>query len=271
MRKGVPEFAQRSKIMIVSRTEITEQPANLRDLHEVLAEVGTDLLGELRTRIKTWDLDEPTLVRRVFLIVWFPKTRQAKGSVEATDVWTFLTSCTLLELEKEIGLWDLSGQKRGQLLMTDETRPWRGGRDHASSFTLFILPTTSGDSNGQKNRFDKKIVGVGVGALGSQVVLNLIRSAHGEWTLIDDDLLLPHNLARHALDGVAQGYPKAHTLACFANSLIDGTPIAQSILADVLEPGEAKQGVEASLTAADIILDMSASVTVARHLVLNQA
>ena len=25
MRKGVPEFAQRSKIMIVSRTEITER------------------------------------------------------------------------------------------------------------------------------------------------------------------------------------------------------------------------------------------------------
>ena len=172
-------------------------------------------------------MDELTLGARVFLIVWFPKTRQVEGSVEATDVWTFLTSCTLLELGKEIGLWDLSGQKRGQLLMTDETRRGEAVEIMLLHSHFSFSRRRAAILNGQKNRLDKKIVGVGVGALGSQVVLNLIRSAHGEWTLIDDDLLLPHNLARHALDGVAQGYPKAHTLACFANSLIDGTPIAR--------------------------------------------
>ncbi len=245
---------------------IRKQPANLQDLHEILAEVGTDFLAELRTRVKAWEPDEATLSARIILIISFPKTRQVEGSVEATDVWTFLTSCTLRELGREIGVWDLSGQRRGQLLTTDESR-----RGDAVGLNLLhshfsLSRRRAALLNRQRSHFDKKIVGVGAGALGSQVVLNLVRSAFGEWTLIDDDLLFPHNLARHALDGHAQGYPKAHTLACFASSLIDGTPIAQSILADVLEPGDAKEGVEARLAGANLILDMSASVTVARHL-----
>lgn len=245
---------------------IRKQPANLQDLHEVLAEVGTDFLSELRARVKGWEPDEPTLGARVILVVSFPKTRLVEGRVEATDVWTFLTSCTLRELGKEIGIWDLNGQQRGQLLTIDESR-----RGEAVGLALLhshfsLSRRRAAILNRQRSRFDKKIVGIGAGALGSQVVLNLVRSAFGEWTLIDDDLLFPHNLSRHALDGHAQGYPKAHTLACFANTLIDGTPIAESILADVLDPGDAKAQVEKSLSAADLILDMSASVTVARHL-----
>lgn len=245
---------------------IRKQPGTLRDLHELLAGIGTDFLAELRTRIKAWEPDETTLAARVILVVWFPKTRQAEGNIEATDVWTFLTSCTLLEMGQEIGLWDLRGRERGQLLVTDETR--RGdavglGLLH-SHFSLSRRRASL--LNGRASRFAGKVVAVGAGALGSQVALNLVRSAHGEWTVVDDDLLFPHNLARHALPGDAQGYPKAHALACLANSLIDGAPIAESILADVLDPGDAKDSVGKCLAGADIILDMSASVTVARHL-----
>jgi integrative and conjugative element protein (TIGR02256 family) len=245
---------------------IRKQPATLHDLHEIAAGIGTDFLRELRTRVKTWEPDEAALGARVFLIVSFPKIRQSEGSVEATDIWTFLTSCTLLELGKEIGLWDLTGQKRGQLLRIDESR-----RGEAVGLTLFhshfsLSRKRAALLNSQRSRYDGKLVAVGLGALGSQVALNLIRSAYGEWMFIDSDLVFPHNLARHALDGPAQCYPKAHTLASFANSLIHGTPIARSIFADVLEPDNAKEGVETSLASADMILDLSASVTVARHL-----
>lgn len=107
---------------------------------------------------------------------------------------------------------------------------------------------------------------VGVGALGSQASDNLLRTGYGEWTFIDPDQLLPHNLAKHELTGRDVGRPKAYAFAEIANETIDGTPIATSIVADVLSPGEHTEAVEEALINADVILDTSASVAVARHL-----
>src|SRR5690606_32726133 len=50
---------------------------------------------------------------------------------------------------------------------------------------------------------------IGLGALGSPIVTNLARQGYGKWLLIDNDLLLPHNLARHALSGSWIGHPKS--------------------------------------------------------------
>jgi tRNA A37 threonylcarbamoyladenosine dehydratase len=38
----------------------------------------------------------------------------------------------------------------------------------------------------------------GAGALGSQLMNNLSRAGFGRWTIVDNDKLLPHNLARNA-------------------------------------------------------------------------
>ena len=124
--------------------------------------------------------------------------------------------------------------------------------------------------NGLSSRDNRKITIVGLGALGSQVFMNLIRAGLGEWTLIDKDLLLPHNLARHALDGFSVGYSKAFKLAESANKTVNGEPIANSIVADVLnplEPPETLDQLKEAFSTADIILDVSASISVARYLI----
>ena len=53
---------------------------------------------------------------------------------------------------------------------------------------------------------------VGLGALGSQMVLNLARQGFSNWKLIDDDILLPHNFARHGLSALFRGQMKAQAL-----------------------------------------------------------
>ena len=73
------------------------------------------------------------------------------------------------------------------------------------------------------------VAAVGVGALGSQVCLNLARAGWGQWTYVDTDYLLPHNLARHALPGGAKGMPKAAALALMVNETIVGEPLAAAI------------------------------------------
>jgi hypothetical protein len=104
-----------------------------------------------------------------------------------------------------------------------------------------------------------------MGALGSQVFINLLRGGFGEWTIVDNDHLLPHNLARHHLNGWALGWPKVETMAHTANGTIEGKEIATPIVADVLKSSDSEPLTKA-LAAADVILDFSASVPVARHL-----
>jgi tRNA A37 threonylcarbamoyladenosine dehydratase len=47
------------------------------------------------------------------------------------------------------------------------------------------------------------------------VVNNLARSGYGDWTIVDHDHMLPHNLVRHQLDSQALGLSKARALAAY--------------------------------------------------------
>ena len=67
--------------------------------------------------------------------------------------------------------------------------------------------------------------------------MNLVRGGFGQWTLVDHDLLLPHNLGRHALVGWALGTPKAPGLAGTLNSIVEGPPIASGVISNVLRNG----------------------------------
>ena len=95
----------------------------------------------------------------------------------------------------------------------------------------------------------------------------LFRSGFGDWTIVDEDDLLPHNLARHTLHGEYVGIPKAHGLAHFLGEVYEGS--AKGIAADVLAPGENAEALNQAYADAIVILDISASVPVARHLALN--
>jgi proteasome lid subunit RPN8/RPN11 len=120
--------------------------------------------------------------------------------------------------------------------------------------------------NGRERPLDRRIVAVGAGALGSQVILNAARAAVGLWTMVDRDRLLPHNLARHAVAGLGTGYHKVNVLAVLANGLTDGPAAFEPIVADVLKPGLEHEKLQERFATADLILDMAASIPVSRHL-----
>jgi proteasome lid subunit RPN8/RPN11 len=94
----------------------------------------------------------------------------------------------------------------------------------------------------------------------------LMREGFGaHWTIIDHDLLFPHNLARHTLGTFEVGLSKALSLADRIKSLRAGVS-AEAIIANVLDPGIARDAVEAAVGQADLIIDAAASVPVARFL-----
>lgn len=246
-------------------------PGTLNELHEILAGCGIDLLGHLRDRLYEWKEATPqALDACLVLVVCFPKTRETGGRVEASDVWAFVTAATVREVGAAVGRWALHDGIVAALIGGVDTA--RDGADVEigllnPAFTL--SREAAAKYNGQPAPSDLLITAVGCGALGSQVVLNAARAAFGRWVLIDDDLLLPHNLARNGLDQSGVAWPKAQVLAVTANSLTDGAAPMTSIVADVVEPGADAAAVADQLRSADAIVDMSASLTVARHLARN--
>lgn len=118
---------------------------------------------------------------------------------------------------------------------------------------------------GRQAADSRQAVLIGAGSIGSQLAMNLAREGFFRWSVVDDDSLMPHNLARHELSAGYVGAPKASALANeLSNLLREPCP---AVVANVLFPGDAERPVlDARLTEADFIIDTSASVAVSRYL-----
>lgn len=245
---------------------IRVQPQSLKELAAYLNEGDENLIGTLRERLVEWhESGQVDLDAILILLLRLPKRRSDADDVEAVEVWAFATANTIRDIGVGIGVWQEHDEGLARLLPIDEDKQ---GQD----VELFLLNpvaaldmSTAADMNGLASRSLAKHVVVGVGALGSQVLVNLARAGQGCWTIIDEDQLLPHNVSRHALPGVAVGYSKAGVVSRFLNNLVE-EEIALSIVTDALSrPCEELTSAYAS---AETIFDMSASVAVSRHLAL---
>ncbi len=250
---------------------ISLPPVTLFELHSMLARTGFDLISELRMKFREWvDSDNTWLGThtnaRVLLIVRLPKMRNAGGPPVTTEVRAFLTGQDLGQVGADIGVWQMSGGKRGFLLEDDTSRTGQ----QTTLAILDAMPSLTREFAAQLNRevapLSKRIVAIGVGALGSQVFLNCIRSGFGRWTLIDEDRLLPHNPARHVLPSTLVGHAKATGMLALEAALFVDDARSAAIVADILSPPANAWDIAAAMDVSDVILDMSASVAVARHL-----
>src|SRR6202008_2466459 len=88
-----------------------------------------------------------------------------------------------------------------------------------------------------------RITAVGQGALGSQIIPKLIRGGFGSWILIDNDYLLPHNVARHELPHSAVGFPKVLAMQAIANDIIEEKAVSDAIVTDILNPRDKRDQV----------------------------
>jgi len=239
-------------------------PRTLADVAEITQVAGLELVAELRGALPSWKEGSPGC--HVVLLLVFPKARTDDGPVEDYDTWCFFIPRPVRQLGIDLGIWkemdgnlatllDAEAEKRGQDIPVEVLNPcFELTRDAAARL------------NGRATASDAKIVGVGVGALGSQIVMNLARAGFGRWTLLDPDRLMPHNLARHALGGNFVGWNKAETVAYSAGTTTFEKNVFEGLDADVLRPGGRAEQIKTSLASADAIIDMTASVAAQRHL-----
>lgn len=238
---------------------IRRAPKNFKDLQELLSVAKIDLFEEVKNWIGTKHLDNRYLNRKLVIFLILPKKRKLQNEDTGYDLHAVLTEDTLWHLGKKLGL---TKKKKS-------FKPFRAPELSACELKLLLPhiefnPENAAQLNDAESVFSKRIYLIGAGALGSQVYSNMVRSGFCNWIIVDDDILLPHNLARHSLSNYHVGFSKAESLAKFGNTLLNTNSI-KPFTENFLHPAEQVVLLDA-VEKADLILDISASIPVAREL-----
>lgn len=248
------------------------QPQSLVELHGLMAETGFDLIGALKPRLSAWQPDRTLLNSILIIIVFFPKTRAQGLDVETTEVWAFVTAKTVAEIGISLGIFGSHGGVVVPLIQAPDPRNQTsdtGGNDVPVSVlnpTPALSRALAAKLNGLQTEITSAMTVIGLGALGSQLIPHLVRAGYGNWTLIDDDVLLPHNVARHELTADAVGFRKAEAMSMWLNTILEEGAVTAAVSANVLSPGDKAEQIEAAMNGAEVIVDLSASLAVSRSL-----
>ena len=243
---------------------IIRVPGSLNYLDTTLQSIGFDLLGMLRGKFVEWE-ESDKLKCRLILVIAFPLIRDDHESVEVTDIAGLVCiDKTIREIGIDIGLWSEVDGVLGRELRSNPEKVGANVEVDLVTPQFDLSRSTAAISSGTQPE-QSKIVCVGAGALGSQVSLILARSGFGEFTLVDDDGLLPHNLVRHALGRDYIGFNKAFGVSREIKGLYHDAN-CDWISTNVLKPDVHAKRLNEALASADLILDMAASIPVSRYL-----
>jgi len=253
---------------------IRQKPKTLSELTDFVSTGGIDLISELRSRLRRWN-EQPekrdeVLNSNLIIILLLPKSR--KGDVhtpESLEIRVFYCFEKISKIGEKLGVWSLFGKEIGTLIGGDMPQQADTIAVDLLNHSFHLNREIAAHLNGYPSSVDVSISAIGVGALGSPVVTNLFRAGFGKWTIIDHDRLMPHNLGRHVLNDHFVGYDKSAGMAFFLDSIIKRTDAVKAIPANVMAPGKHSDEVKDALKTSDVILDMSASVSVARFLSLD--
>ena len=277
---GVPKAgaADQYAVVVIPTPPMTHgliqfTPRTLGELHNLLnGRVNverqlTDIFRGWNRRFSTEELTE-VLSAKLVILIRLPKRRRDRGPVESVELRAFQAEDAVGIIGARLGInW------HGRKVDDFESAAARQQIGSETSLTLLnvreILSKESARrSNGLSQiGYDPRVTAIGAGALGSPVLTNLARSGYGGLTIVDEDVLHPHNLARHSLGAPYVGWYKAEALAAELSSIMPAEPPVRSIVANVLYPRHKTGILEAAYQDADVILDMAASIPVSRHLV----
>lgn len=239
-------------------------PRTLEGLRELTQDLGTDLIGPLRL----WLLDDARRQaadkRRMLLILTIPQRRAADKEVEGQEVVAFLPNATLSQLGEALGCTYLDPRTGTSLPRVGVSEPEGLDRimlDHVRVVRRLDRAMARVYA-GTTARQDRKLVAIGAGAIGSNVVVGTTRAGIGTWTIIDNDIVLPHNTVRQFQRNAVVGIPKAMALQADAEGVLAEEGTARFICADILTPRENAEQIRDSLNGADIVVDFSASPAV---------
>ncbi|SEP17889.1 ThiF family adenylyltransferase [Aquisalimonas asiatica] len=255
-------------------------PETLGSLADMLAERGIDLFTDLRRRFSDWlDQGEQALwplLSRFAIIVEMPIIAPDGSQQNGSDLRAFITDRPAGKIAVALGIalpqeHSDEGSQVGYLKAVREqpedteairTIPAQSAEVHYEFDRLLATQLSSRD-----NVDAREVVMVGAGAIGSHVAECLGREGRFSWTIMDDDRLLPHNIARHTGRDADVTRGKADLVAELVSEVIhESPPIARSLAANVMDCDDSRDKIDQALERAELIIDATASVVAARYL-----
>lgn len=232
---------------------VQSTPWTLSALVERLESWGLSILPPLEAWLRGANVNPNALP---IILVSIPKTSVADGEAETWEYWAFTSTGRKAQFAEEMGL--VYSQGGIVHMRIPRTAP---DLDAVAVFPLRVVrrlePADARKHSGLPD-VGLNLVGVGAGALGSHVIVNSGHTGLGQWTVIDDDIVLPHNTVRLRQGDFYVGTPKALATANDVNLAIHRS-MARAITADILRTTEHDANIVAALSAADLVCDFSAS------------
>lgn len=252
-------------------------PRNLHALSAFMTARGVAMLDDLKSRIIEWhgvgEAAASRLASYLAVILELP-VMGAGGGVAGVQTLALLSDVSIGQVGVALGVFEPNtsgvGDARGFVRTIGAREPdaaaLGGIRLEMANVNPAFDARRAALLAGRSRCDARKAVLIGGGAIGAHVLEYLAREGRFQWTIIDRDTLLPHNLARHTLTAAHVGVPKAVSLASRLRQILGGEDTAKAIAANVLKPGEFTEAVESALAEASIVIDASASVAAGRHI-----
>ncbi len=254
-------------------------PRNLGSLAAMLSARGIDLFADLRARFGAWLDDARTNAARInsnlAVIVEMP-IKAPDGAQEGTDLRAFVTAKKVGDVAVALGVAHKTETKDQGGTAGYVSALVAGVTDEAELGEIEVLPVEVHATfdralatriAGRTVEDERLAVIVGGGAIGAHVAPCLAREGRFRWTVIDDDVLLPHNLARHIAFAGNVTQRKSDLLAgAVASILDDESSVATAITSRVGSDEHLIEDVDRALADADLIIDASASLLAERYL-----
>ena len=256
---------------LVSR--MRQAPATLSDLQAEASKRGVDVVADLIEHIKGWYVDPQAntaiLRSHLCLVLRLPLINPLNNAVEGIDTIAFIADRTVGDVGAALGIF-FSGEVRDLKSVGYQLCLPAGPAEPEKVQLLGCLVHAQFDTalareiSGRRNAVTGKVVMIGGGAIGSSVAESLVREgAFDTWVIMDDDTLLPHNLARHTLSMPDVSHPKSVALGSRLKRIRPDLEV-RVFDDNFLTEGHLKAG--GTLDDADVIIDASASVAVGRAL-----
>lgn len=263
-----------------SMKRLRHAPVTLGGLAMLLHARGIELYADLIARFTNWLAEGEAatwrLNSRFGIIIEMPIVSPHGIQQEGVDVRAFLSDQSAGEIAVALGVAHKTegkdqGSKMGFVKRFGEHAVDPEGADTIGLQSLEVHLEFERDLAtrlaGRSTADTRKAVLVGAGAIGSHLADCLIREGRFYWTVIDDDRLLPHNLARHIARNDQTSRQKATILAGYLNATLVGeVTVAQPLTCNLFACGQQGAAIEEGLVEADLIIDATASVLAARFL-----
>jgi hypothetical protein len=253
---------------------IRRAPRTLPGLLALLMDRDPTFLDRLKVSVEDWfeggKRDDDA--KWIFCVLArFPQIHPRTGVVGATKPMAFMVEVSPGQIGVALGVLDRNDSEHSPDVRYLRSLFPKLDVDGLAGYQVQVAPVhvemdadAAADITGHEAADKRHAILIGAGSLGSSIAEMLTREGFFEWTIVDDDALLPHNLSRHILERRHFGRPKAPSVAERLLSIrADVAPkaIVENVLRETLSDGLAD-----AIDNAELILDMSASVPVSRFL-----